>query len=368
MYKSQVRPERVGRKLVARQQPTDRASSRSRSRTVDSVVSFLKSSFSNSSQPRIYALSLVTCCLALISGCGGLTYNGLGTVTGSSHGGGLVLSQISCGTQSLTGPQSRACSVSLSAAALTATNVKLSSSNSALQVPSAVTIAIGQSSAAFNAVTAGVSKTMTVTITGSSGGVTKTDAITLYPQSAATPTLTKLSCASQSLTGSASTACLVYLSSAATASTVVSLSSSGSAIQVPSAVTVSVGTATAAFNATASAVSTTQNVTVTASLAGASQNYSIQLVGAGGQSTQQHKVQLSWDAPSSSTSTIAGFNVYRATLGVSSYALLTSSLDTGMTYTDASVLSGSTYNYVVTTVDNTGMESVPSNSTQVTIP
>jgi fibronectin type 3 domain-containing protein len=87
-----------------------------------------------------------------------------------------------------------------------------------------------------------------------------------------------------------------------------------------------------------------------------------------GSTTQQHKVQLNWNPPSSSTSTITGYNVYRATLGASSYALLTPSLDTQMTYTDAGVLSGSTYNYVVTSVDSKGMESIPSDSTQVTIP
>jgi hypothetical protein len=369
MHPSQVRPESIGRKLVAQQQAKQHhPASRSSRRAIDSVISFLKFSFSNFANLKISALSLMTVCMALISGCGGLTYKSLGTTTGSSQGNGVVLSQISCDAQSLTGAQSKACSVSLSAAALTSITVKLSTSDSALQVPASVTIAVGQSSAAFNAVATGVSKTVTVTITGSSGGVTKTDAITLYPQPAATPTLSKVSCASQSLTGPITTSCFVSLSSAAATSTVVNLSSSGSALQVPSTATVSAGAATATFDATASAVSATQNITLTASSGGASQTYSIQLVGTGGQTTQQHKVQLDWNAPGSSTSTIAGYNVYRATLGVSSYALLTSSLDTQMTYTDAGVLSGSTYNYVVTSVDSTGIESIPSASTQVTIP
>jgi hypothetical protein len=369
MYPFQVRPDCIGRKLVAQQQASQRqSSSRSCLEVIASVDSLLKSSSSNSAQLKIPALSLIAVCMAVISGCGGLTYNGLGTVTGSSRGNAVVLNEISCNTQSLTGPQSKSCLASLSSAALTAVTVKLSTSSSALLVPPAVTVAIGQSSASFNAVTAGVSKATSVTINGSFGGVTKTDAITLYPAPPATSVLSKVSCTSQSLIGPATMACSVYLSNAATASTVINLSASGSALQAPSAVTVKAGSTSVGFNITASAVSTTESATLTATLGGASQTYSIQLMSSSGSTTQQHKVQLNWNPPSSSTSTITGYNVYRATLGASSYALLTPSLDTQMTYTDAGVLSGSTYNYVVTSVDNKGMESIPSDSTQVTIP
>jgi len=62
-----------------------------------------------------------------------------------------------------------------------------------------------------------------------------------------------------------------------------------------------------------------------------------------------------------------GYNIYRAITGVSSYALL-SSLDAQTSYADTGVQSGSTYDYIVKSVDSKGMESTPSNSTRVTIP
>lgn len=362
MYQSQVRPERAGRTLVAQQQsrhcypPTYICNTE-----IHSVNSSLNSCFLKLVWRGI--ASLLVC--AAIVGCGGITYKSLGT-KGSSQGSTIALSAVSCGTQSLTGAQSKGCSVTLSATALSSITVKLSSSNSALQIPAAITIAIGQNSATFNAVTSGVNKTLNVTITASSGGVTKTAALTLYPVPAATPSLTDVSCSTQSLSGPTTASCSVSLSPAATSPIAVSLTSSSSAFKVPAAVTIASGETSASFNAVVSAVSTTQSVTLTAASGGVTRTYPIQLVGSAAQTTQQHKVQLSWNAPGSST--ILGYNVYRSVAGIASFALLTSSPDTQTSYTDASVVSGSTYNYVVTSVDNTGAESSPSNSTQVTIP
>lgn len=363
MYQSQVRPDSAGRSLVAKQQLRQHPGSYICSTQIGSAKTSLNSTLLQFARRGI--ASLIVC--GAIAGCGGITYKNLGT-TGSSQGNGVALSGVSCGTQSLTGAQSKTCSVSLSATALSSITVKLSSSNSALQIPASITIAIGQSAATFTAVTTGVSKSVNVTITASVGGVTKTAALTLYPTTASTPSLAGVTCATQSLTGPTTTSCSVSLSAAATSPTSVSLSSSNSALQVPTAVTVSSGSTSASFNVTASAVSSTQNVTVTAASGGVSQTYPLQLLASSGQTSQQqqHKVQLSWNAPSGST--IAGYNVYRAVVGVSNYALLTASLDLQTSFTDASVLSGSTYAYVVTSVDSAGMESSPSDSTQVSIP
>jgi fibronectin type 3 domain-containing protein len=60
--------------------------------------------------------------------------------------------------------------------------------------------------------------------------------------------------------------------------------------------------------------------------------------------------------------------VYRATVGGSGYALLSSALDTQKTCTDATVKSGLTYDYIVKSVDAAGVQSAPSNTTIVTIP
>ncbi len=80
-----------------------------------------------------------------------------------------------------------------------------------------------------------------------------------------------------------------------------------------------------------------------------------------------HKVDLSWQAPTGSGVTITGYNVYRAPSGGSSFALV-NSMDSQTAFSDASVQSGQTYNYYVTSVDSAGVESAPSNTTTVAVP
>jgi hypothetical protein len=79
----------------------------------------------------------------------------------------------------------------------------------------------------------------------------------------------------------------------------------------------------------------------------------------------QHSVALSWNA---STSTVAGYNVYSSTVSGSGYAKINSSLVTALTYADSTVQSGTTYYYVTTAVDSTGMESTYSNEVLAAIP
>jgi hypothetical protein len=81
-----------------------------------------------------------------------------------------------------------------------------------------------------------------------------------------------------------------------------------------------------------------------------------------------HQVALSWDAPGISTVPIASYNTYRLTAGGSAYQLLNSSAGEQTTYVDKTVRSGVTYDYIVTSVDSTGVESVPSNTVAATIP
>jgi fibronectin type 3 domain-containing protein len=79
-------------------------------------------------------------------------------------------------------------------------------------------------------------------------------------------------------------------------------------------------------------------------------------------------VDLSWDAPSSSTDPVVGYNVYRSPSGSSTYQLLNSSVDTQTTYVDSRVQSGLSYDYIVESVDGSGNESVPTSPIVVTIP
>lgn len=80
-----------------------------------------------------------------------------------------------------------------------------------------------------------------------------------------------------------------------------------------------------------------------------------------------HEVALSWNAPISSPDPVAGYNIYRST-GSGSFVLINSSPDLTVAYTDFAVTSGVAYSYQVTSVDFSGIESVPSNQVSVTIP
>jgi hypothetical protein len=79
----------------------------------------------------------------------------------------------------------------------------------------------------------------------------------------------------------------------------------------------------------------------------------------------QHRVDLSW-VPS--TSTIAGYNVYRSNTSGSGYSKINSALNANTSYSDSSVQAGSTYFYVTTAVDGSGVESSFSNQVQAVIP
>jgi hypothetical protein len=80
-----------------------------------------------------------------------------------------------------------------------------------------------------------------------------------------------------------------------------------------------------------------------------------------------HSVDLNWDAPGSSPDKVAGYHVYRSTSG-GSFALLTTSVDQQTTYVDKAVTDGTTYDYEVKSVDQSGVESVASSEIAVTIP
>jgi hypothetical protein len=90
------------------------------------------------------------------------------------------------------------------------------------------------------------------------------------------------------------------------------------------------------------------------------------LAGTGTQQQQsQHSVALNWDP---STSQVVGYNVYRRIGSTGSYAKLNPSVNTATSYTDNSVESGETYDYVTTAVDSNNAESAYSNEATAAIP
>ncbi|HTA22158.1 MAG TPA: choice-of-anchor D domain-containing protein [Terriglobales bacterium] len=80
----------------------------------------------------------------------------------------------------------------------------------------------------------------------------------------------------------------------------------------------------------------------------------------------QHSVALSWTA--SSSPNIDGYNIYRSGTSGGPYSKLNSSLNLGTTYTDNTVVDGSTYYYVTTAVNSGSQESTYSNQAQAVIP
>jgi len=282
------------------------------------------------------------------------------------------LSKLSCASKTLTVPATTACTVYLSAVASSQTIVNLSSSSSSLKAPVSVNVAAGATSAAFNVTASTLSTKQTALLTATVNGVSQMDSITLNPATTASPTngvtLSRLSCATQTLTGPTWMECSVYLSAGATGQTVVTLASSNKALQAPPSVSIATGATSAAFKVTASALSTAQSVTLIATANGVSQTDVIQLEGGSTEPTTQHTVQLSWNAPAPTADPVVAYHVYRASSGGSDYVLLSPSSDTQTSYDDTTVKSGVKYDYIVRSVDNDGAESAPSNKTTVTVP
>ena len=80
----------------------------------------------------------------------------------------------------------------------------------------------------------------------------------------------------------------------------------------------------------------------------------------------KHSVTLTWKA---STSTVAGYNVYRSTVKGRDYVKINVALVTGQTsYKDETVQSGTTYYYVTRAVDAQGRESLDSAEVVARVP
>ncbi|HEU0047594.1 MAG TPA: choice-of-anchor D domain-containing protein [Nitrososphaera sp.] len=84
-----------------------------------------------------------------------------------------------------------------------------------------------------------------------------------------------------------------------------------------------------------------------------------------GVALQQHKVNLTWTRSSSS---VAGYNVYRGIASSGPYTKLNSQTIVATSYTDSSIASGKTYFYVTTAVSSKGAESVKSNEVRAAVP
>jgi fibronectin type 3 domain-containing protein len=78
-----------------------------------------------------------------------------------------------------------------------------------------------------------------------------------------------------------------------------------------------------------------------------------------------HSVDLTWQETDPS---VVGYNVYRSKTHGGPYQKINTALDASTTYTDYTVVAGTTYYYVTTAVDGAGKQSVYSNETKAIIP
>jgi hypothetical protein len=283
-----------------------------------------------------------------------------------------VFSGLSCSSGSMTGAGTDGCTVTLSAAAASGGfAVNLASNNTAVTVPASVAVAAGSTTAGFTATVSAVSSVQMVTLTASAGGVAETFVL-------------QLGTAMATLSLNATTIGFgnVNLNSPATQSLILT-STGGVPVTVSAATVIGSG-----FTISGSPFPITLNPNQTATLSvqfdpivagtasgtlaivSTSLTNPIAIIGLSGTGVVGvlYHVNLSWDAPTSSPDPVAGYNVYRSPDGASTYQQLNTAAVTQTTYVDTGVQSGQTYDYIVESVDASGMESAPTNTAAVPIP
>ena len=279
------------------------------------------------------------------------------------------LTALSCTSSSLTGASSDSCTVTLSNGASSGGFVvSLASSNAAVAVPTTLTVPAGANTARFTAAISSVGTAQSATLTATAGSASKTFTMQL---NAAVPTLS----VNATNVGFGN----VEVNSGATQSVV--LTSTGTAPITISAATVTGAGFTLApvtFPLTMTSGETaTLEVSFDPKIAGSangqvtiisnSSTGNTAVIPLSGTGTPP-LVELSWNAPSDPTDPIAGYNVYRAATGTSGFQMLNSPAVPETTYTDNTVRSGETYEYIVESVDQDGVESIPSNLISLTVP
>ncbi len=297
---------------------------------------------------------------------------GTSTVVSLSGTGMPVLTGLSCVSASMTAAGTDNCTVTLNAAAASGgMSVNLSSSNSAVTVPASVSVAAGATSASFTATVSSVSTAQTATLTAGTGSSTKTFSLQL---GALTPTLsvnaTTIAFGNVTL-NSPATQTVTLTSTGTTAVTVNAASVTGTGFTVSGAsfpLTLNPNqTATLSVQFDPTAAGAARGTLTIVSTSSTNPSDVITLSGTG-ESATAYEVNLTWDAPTSSTDSITGYNVYRAPSGSTAYQQINAAVVMCTTYNDTSVQTGQTYDYTVESVDASGITSTPSNMASVTTP
>ncbi len=293
--------------------------------------------------------------------------SGTGTAAGTANT--AALSSLSCAVASMTGAGSDNCTVSLNAAAPTGGfTVTLASNNSAVAVPATVTMPAGANAVVFAATISAVGAAQAAMLTATAGGVSKEFSVQLNVGTAglninATSIAFGSVQANTEVTQSVELTASGALPIAVTAATVQGAGFSISGATFPLTLTGGqMATIEVTFDPTSAGAATGQLTILSTSLTSGAAVISLSGTG------ELEEVNLTWDAPISSPDSVAGYNVYRAPSGSTSYQLLSSVSSSELAYIDSNIEAGQTYDYIVESVDASGVASAPSNMASVTLP
>jgi hypothetical protein len=278
----------------------------------------------------------------------------------------------------MTGAGTVNCSITLKAAAASGgVEVNLSSNKSAVIVPASLTVPANATSANFAATVSAVSIAQTVTLSASAGSVTQNFVLQLNEP---VPTLnvnkTSLafgdvpvnSAATQSVTVASIGSVAITVSAATLTGTGFTISGITFPVTLAPGQTATLnlqfdpsvpGTATGQLTMTCDSVTNSTTVIALSGTGTATTN-------TGGATTYQ--VDLNWSAPDSSIDPVVGYNIYRSSGSGSAYDRLNSSDVTNTDYVDSTVQNGQTYDYIVKSVDPSGVESLPSAMVSLAVP
>ncbi|HEY1218637.1 MAG TPA: hypothetical protein VGF03_06835 [Bryobacteraceae bacterium] len=220
---------------------------------------------------------------------GTIASNVTAVVTASYNGGSqttsillvsTVVSLVSCTPSSLISGGTSACAVTLSqAAASGGVTVALSSNTAALAVPATVNVASGALSAGFTATAGTISTSQMAVVTASLYGSSQREFVTLVPTTAATASVSVLSC-TPDRNNVGGLDCTVSLAQVAPANGVAAaLRANTSRVQLPAQVQVPAGALSVQFAASVAPSDQDAQVEITATVQGASLTTTIPVTG-----------------------------------------------------------------------------------------
>jgi hypothetical protein len=278
---------------------------------------------------------------------------------------------IYCAHENFHGSGIDSCSVTLAAkAGSSGVRVSLKSGAVAAKVPATVLVPSGRTHVDFSTTISAVGKTETAILTAKEGSSSKTFSIKLagdeYGLSVSAAKIAfgdvaLRSPATQSITLKSIGIAAVTVSSAKLTGTGFSLKTNSFPIKLNPGQTAVLDVE---FDPAIAGAQTGKLTIASDSNAGSSTV--VALTGTG--EAASYQVDLSWNEASDSAEKIAGYRIYRANKGSSSYGLLNSAIDTETAFTDKSVTAGSAYDYYVESVDTAGISSAPSGVFAIAIP